>query len=198
MSRRWRSGRTGCIEGMKPGAAYFDLSTNSPSVVKTLHAAFAAKGAHMLDAPVSGGPQGAASGKLAIWVGGEQARRSTSTRRCSTRSATRPPISVRSAPRRSPSWCTTCPATPSSARSPRRFRSASRPASSRSRCGTRCARARRGGASPSTRWSISSCRANTIRRRSRSSSRTRTCRWPTHWAASSACRCACATSRSPR
>ena len=58
---------------MKPGAAYFDLSTNSPSVVKKLHAAFAEKGAHMLDAPVSGGPQGAASRKLAIWVGGEQA-----------------------------------------------------------------------------------------------------------------------------
>ncbi len=39
---------------------------------------------------------------------------------------------------------------------------------------------------------------HTIRRPSRSSSRTRTCRSPTHWAASSACRCACATSRSPR
>src|ERR1043165_9980047 len=53
-------------------AAWFDLSTNSPSVVKKLNAAFAEKGAHMLDAPVSGGPAGAASGKLAIWVGGEK------------------------------------------------------------------------------------------------------------------------------
>ena len=41
--------------------------------MKKLNAAFAEKGAHMLDAPVSGGPQGAASGKLAIWVGGEKA-----------------------------------------------------------------------------------------------------------------------------
>jgi 3-hydroxyisobutyrate dehydrogenase len=57
---------------MKPGAAYFDLSTNSPSVVKKLHAAFAEKGLHMLDAPVSGGPAGAASRKLAIWVGGDE------------------------------------------------------------------------------------------------------------------------------
>jgi 3-hydroxyisobutyrate dehydrogenase len=40
--------------------------------VKRLSAAFAEKGAHMLDAPVSGGPQGAASRKLAIWVGGDK------------------------------------------------------------------------------------------------------------------------------
>jgi 3-hydroxyisobutyrate dehydrogenase len=65
-------GPDGLIGGMKPGAAYFDLSTNSPSVVKKLHAAFAEKGAHMLDAPVSGGPTGAASRKLAIWVGGDE------------------------------------------------------------------------------------------------------------------------------
>src|SRR5438552_3061959 len=38
----------GLIAGIKPGAAYFDLSTNSLSVVKKLNAAFALKGAHML------------------------------------------------------------------------------------------------------------------------------------------------------
>jgi 3-hydroxyisobutyrate dehydrogenase-like beta-hydroxyacid dehydrogenase len=65
-------GPDGLIAGIRPGAAYFDLSTNSPSVVKAIHAAFAEKGAHMLDAPVSGGPAGAASGKLAIWVGGDE------------------------------------------------------------------------------------------------------------------------------
>lgn len=65
-------GDEGLLAGIRPGAAYFDLSTNAPSVVKKLHAAFAEKGAHMLDAPVSGGPQGAQSRKLAIWVGGEQ------------------------------------------------------------------------------------------------------------------------------
>jgi 3-hydroxyisobutyrate dehydrogenase len=62
----------GLLAGIKKGAAWFDLSTNAPSVVKKLSAAFAEKGAHMLDAPVSGGPQGAASRKLAIWVGGEK------------------------------------------------------------------------------------------------------------------------------
>jgi len=65
-------GPDGLVAGIKPGAAYFDLSTNAPSVVKKLHAVFAEKGAHMLDAPVSGGPTGAASRKLAIWVGGDE------------------------------------------------------------------------------------------------------------------------------
>src|SRR4029077_17686258 len=65
-------GGDGRIAGIQPGASYFGLSTNSPSVVKKLNAAFALKGAHMLDAPVSGGPAGAASGKLAIWVGGDE------------------------------------------------------------------------------------------------------------------------------
>ena len=66
-------GADGLIDGLKKGAAYFDLSTNSPGVVKRIHDAFAAKGARMLDAPVSGGPSGAASRKMAIWVGGEKA-----------------------------------------------------------------------------------------------------------------------------
>jgi len=65
-------GPDGLLAAIKPGAAYFDLSTNAPAVVKELNAAFAAKGAHMLDAPVSGGPHGAESGRLAIWVGGDQ------------------------------------------------------------------------------------------------------------------------------
>jgi 6-phosphogluconate dehydrogenase-like protein len=65
-------GPDGLIAGIRPGAAYFDLSTNSPSVVKAIHGAFAKKDAHMLDAPVSGGPAGAASRKLAIWVGGDE------------------------------------------------------------------------------------------------------------------------------
>jgi 3-hydroxyisobutyrate dehydrogenase-like beta-hydroxyacid dehydrogenase len=66
-------GAGGLIEGVKKGAVYFDLSTNSPAVVKKIHEAFAAKGAHMLDAPVSGGPSGAQSRKMAIWIGGNRA-----------------------------------------------------------------------------------------------------------------------------
>jgi 3-hydroxyisobutyrate dehydrogenase len=50
--------------------AWFDLSTNSPQVVRRIHAQL--KSVSFLDAPVSGGPKGAQSGKLAIWVGGDQ------------------------------------------------------------------------------------------------------------------------------
>ena len=64
---------TGLIEGFVPGSAWFDLSTNAVDVVRSLHARFAAKGIDFLDAPVSGGPKGANSGRLAIWVGGEKA-----------------------------------------------------------------------------------------------------------------------------
>ena len=63
----------GLLEGFRPGSAWFDLSTNAVDVVRALHAEFAAKGVHFLDAPVSGGPAGANSGALAIWVGGDKA-----------------------------------------------------------------------------------------------------------------------------
>src|SRR5277367_6573454 len=66
-------GADGVLAGFKTGSVLFDLSTNSPTVVRQIHAKFAEKGVHMMDAPVSGGPKGAKSGKLAIWVGGDQA-----------------------------------------------------------------------------------------------------------------------------
>ncbi len=65
-------GPNGLIEGMKPDTAMFDMSTNSVAVVKKINAAFAEKNLYMLDSPVSGGPGGAASGKMAIWVGGDE------------------------------------------------------------------------------------------------------------------------------
>lgn len=67
------TGAHGLIHGMRRGTALFDLSTNSPAVIRRLHAAFAARGVAVLDAPVSGGPSGAKSRKLAIWVGGDRA-----------------------------------------------------------------------------------------------------------------------------
>ena len=65
-------GERGILSGISPGKVYFDLSTNSPTLVRRVYDAFLARGAHMLDAPVSGGPQGARSGRLAIWVGGDK------------------------------------------------------------------------------------------------------------------------------
>lgn len=60
-------------EAMRPGAAWFDLTTNAPDCVRRVHAQMKARGIHLLDAPVSGGPSGAKSGKLALWVGGDEA-----------------------------------------------------------------------------------------------------------------------------
>ncbi len=65
-------GANGLIEGMRPDTAFFDMSTNSVAMVRKIHAAFAEKNLYMLDSPVSGGPGGAASGKMAIWVGGDE------------------------------------------------------------------------------------------------------------------------------
>jgi 3-hydroxyisobutyrate dehydrogenase len=66
-------GEQGLVEGFRAGAAWFDLSTNAVDVVRRLNATFTAKGVDFLDAPVSGGPHGATSGRLAIWVGGDKA-----------------------------------------------------------------------------------------------------------------------------
>lgn len=65
-------GDNGLIEGLSAGDAYFDLSTNSPTCVRRIHAALLVNGVQTLDAPVSGGPDGAASGRLAIWAGGDE------------------------------------------------------------------------------------------------------------------------------
>jgi 3-hydroxyisobutyrate dehydrogenase len=66
-------GPDGLQAGLTAGKAYFDLSTNSPTLIRRIHGLFAAKGIHVLDAPVSGGPRGARSRKMAIWVGGDEA-----------------------------------------------------------------------------------------------------------------------------
>ncbi len=71
--QRVGTGDNGLIQGFRQGSSWFDLSTNAVDVVRTLHATFAEKGVDFLDAPVSGGPKGANSGKLAIWVGGDKA-----------------------------------------------------------------------------------------------------------------------------
>ena len=63
----------GLLSAIRPGAAYFDLTTNAPTTVRKAHADYEKQGAFLFDAPVSGGPRGAASGKLAIWCGGDAA-----------------------------------------------------------------------------------------------------------------------------
>jgi 3-hydroxyisobutyrate dehydrogenase len=65
-------GDEGLLAGMSADKVYFDLTTNSPALIRRIHAVFAARGIHVLDAPVSGGPRGARTRKLALWVGGDQ------------------------------------------------------------------------------------------------------------------------------
>ena len=64
-------GKDGIIEGVKPGSVVIDMSTISPKVTRYIAARLKEKGAHMLDAPVSGGQWGAIKGTLAIMVGGD-------------------------------------------------------------------------------------------------------------------------------
>ena len=64
-------GKNGLIGGFSSGDCYFDLTTNSPTTVRRVHDEMAQKGVHVFDAPVSGGPKGAQSGKMSLWVGGD-------------------------------------------------------------------------------------------------------------------------------
>ena len=64
-------GENGVIYGAHAGALVVDCSTISPIKTKEFADRLAEKGVHMLDAPISGGSEGAANGTLSIMVGGE-------------------------------------------------------------------------------------------------------------------------------
>ena len=66
------TGPEGVLDGMKPGGIFIDLSTSRPTLIREIEPRFRQKGCHVLDAPVSGGKSGAASGNLAVMVGGER------------------------------------------------------------------------------------------------------------------------------
>lgn len=64
-------GPDGALAGSKPGTILVDMTTSEPSLAKEIHEAAKAKGAHALDAPVSGGDVGAKNAALSIMIGGE-------------------------------------------------------------------------------------------------------------------------------
>jgi 3-hydroxyisobutyrate dehydrogenase len=66
-------GPGGLMEGLKPGAVVIDLTTNAPPVVREVGTALAARGAHLLDAPIDGGREGALEGQVTLFVGGDEA-----------------------------------------------------------------------------------------------------------------------------
>jgi len=63
-------GDNGLAKGLKPGTIIADMTTGDPLQTKAMAATLAEKGVELIDAPVSGGPDGAAAGTLAIMVGG--------------------------------------------------------------------------------------------------------------------------------
>jgi len=66
-------GPEGIAAHLKPGALYIDHTTNAPALVRRVHALLGAKGVAMLDAPVSGGMEGAQTRDLLVMAGGDPA-----------------------------------------------------------------------------------------------------------------------------
>ncbi|MEJ0067820.1 MAG: NAD(P)-dependent oxidoreductase [Pseudomonadota bacterium] len=142
-------GADGVLAGFKKGSALFDLSTNSPTVVRQIAAKFAEQGVHMMDAPVSGGPKGAKSGKLAIWVGGDKAvfeRHKALLDAMGDQASYVGPIGAGSVAK----LVHNCAGYIVQTGLAEVFSWGSRAASSRWRCGRRCARARSAARAPST------------------------------------------------
>lgn len=64
-------GQDGVIHGAARGSVLVDMETISPVAARNVAGALAEKGIDMLDAPVSGGPMGAAQATLSIMAGGK-------------------------------------------------------------------------------------------------------------------------------
>lgn len=67
-------GVDGILTGLRPGTLIVDHSTISPTTTRKLDETVRRQGCHWLDAPVSGGPEGANRGTLTTMVGGEKAQ----------------------------------------------------------------------------------------------------------------------------
>ncbi|MCL4296936.1 MAG: NAD(P)-dependent oxidoreductase [Anaerolineae bacterium] len=65
-------GPDGLLDSLQPGAVLIDMSTVDPKISRQVAEAVRARGAHMLDAPVSGSTMLAEQGALSIMVGGEE------------------------------------------------------------------------------------------------------------------------------
>ncbi len=64
-------GEAGAFAALAPGAVFVDHTTASAQIARELHAAARARGAHFVDAPVSGGQAGAVNGALTVMCGGD-------------------------------------------------------------------------------------------------------------------------------
>ena len=66
-------GAGGMLEGVRAGSVVIDHTTNAPALVRDVGEALTARGAHLLDAPLDGGREGALAGQVTLFVGGDQA-----------------------------------------------------------------------------------------------------------------------------
>jgi 3-hydroxyisobutyrate dehydrogenase len=66
-------GPNGVLDGLRPGSAVIDHTTNDPGVVREVGVAIQARGTQLLDAPLDGGREGALEGQLTLFVGGDEA-----------------------------------------------------------------------------------------------------------------------------
>jgi 3-hydroxyisobutyrate dehydrogenase-like beta-hydroxyacid dehydrogenase len=67
------AGPSAAVAGLAPGALVIDFSTIAPDTSRRLAAALAERGVAYLDAPVTGGTEGARAGTLSVLVGGAAA-----------------------------------------------------------------------------------------------------------------------------
>ncbi len=65
-------GQDGILAGLRPGSIYIDMSTVSPALTRSLAEKVTAKGASMLDVPVSGSPVTLEQGNASLLVGGDR------------------------------------------------------------------------------------------------------------------------------
>jgi 3-hydroxyisobutyrate dehydrogenase len=65
-------GETGALAGSKEGNILVDMTTSEPSLAVEIANAAKSKGAHSVDAPVSGGDVGAKEARLSIMIGGDK------------------------------------------------------------------------------------------------------------------------------
>ena len=66
-------GARGILEGVTAGSVVIDHTTNAPAVVREVGDALTGRGAHLLDAPIDGGREGALEGQVTLFVGGDEA-----------------------------------------------------------------------------------------------------------------------------
>ena len=64
-------GPSGIAQDLGPESTYIDHTTNAPELVRRVHGLLSARGVEMLDAPVSGGMEGAKTRDLTMLVGGD-------------------------------------------------------------------------------------------------------------------------------